>query len=252
MCPWPRLQGAIWDPEAFTVNYRDYRGEQRMSAKKAAELRANGKPAGDCVDCNQCVAVCPIGIDIRQGPNFACINCGLCVDACDSVMTKLDRPRGLIDYETWLNIERGRRGEARVSRLVRPKTLGAAAACLGLAVGMATLFALRSDGAMSVEHDRNPRVVALSDGSVRNAYTIKLFNKSTIAHAFTLKAEGADARLDVIGAEPGRPIVVAPDGSTALRVTLTTTRPRAGAVRFVAEETDGKQKFTASDLFVVN
>ena len=112
MCPWPRLQGAIWDPEAFTVNYRDYRGEQRTSAKKAAELRLQGKPAGDCVDCDQCVTVCPIGIDIREGPNFACINCGLCVDACDSVMSKLGRPRGLIDYESWNNIERGRRGEA--------------------------------------------------------------------------------------------------------------------------------------------
>jgi cytochrome c oxidase accessory protein FixG len=88
MCPWPRLQGAIWDPEAFTVNYRDYRGEQRTSAKKAAELRLQGKPAGDYVDCNQCVTVCPIGIDIREGPNFACIKCGLCVDACDSVMAK--------------------------------------------------------------------------------------------------------------------------------------------------------------------
>ena len=65
MCPWPRLQGAIWDPEAFTVNYRDYRGEERMSVKKAAELRAHGKPAGDCVDCGLCVNVCPIGIDIR-------------------------------------------------------------------------------------------------------------------------------------------------------------------------------------------
>ena len=115
MCPWPRLQGAIWDPEAFTVNYRDYRGEQRTSAKKAAELRLQGKPAGDCVDCDQCVTVCPIGIDIREGPNFACINCGLCVDACDSVMSKLGRPRGLIDYESWDNIERGRR--ARAARL---------------------------------------------------------------------------------------------------------------------------------------
>ena len=59
MCPWPRLQGAIWDPEAFTVNYRDYRGEKRMSAKKAAEARSRGEPVGDCVNCNLCVNVCP-------------------------------------------------------------------------------------------------------------------------------------------------------------------------------------------------
>lgn len=252
MCPWPRLQGAIWDPEAFTVNYRDYRGEERMSAKKAAEHRANGKPAGDCVDCNLCVAVCPIGIDIRQGPNFACINCGLCVDACDSVMTKLDRPRGLIDFETWRNIERGRRGEARVSRLVRPKTIGAAAACIALAAGMATAFALRADGAMSVEHDRNPRFVTLSDGSVRNAYTIKLFNKSGVPRAFALKAEGVDARLELLGGEPGRPIAVEPNNSTALRVTLTAAAAKAGPVRFVAEDTDRGERFTITDRFIAN
>lgn len=252
MCPWPRLQGAIWDPEAFTVNYRDYRGETRMSAKKAAEFRAKGESAGDCVDCNQCVAVCPIGIDIREGPNFACINCGLCVDACDSVMKKLDRPRGLIDYETWSNIERGRRGEPRVSRLVRPKTVAAAAVCIALVGGMATAFAFRSDGAMSIEHDRNPRVVKLSDGSARNAYTVKLVNKSSAPRAYRLSAEGLAARLEIIGAEPGGTIAVAPDSSVTARVTLTMDQPREADIRFVAEEAAGKERFTAVDRFVVN
>lgn len=252
MCPWPRLQGAIWDPEAFTVNYRDYRGEQRTSAKRAAELRAAGRPAGDCVDCNLCVAVCPIGIDIREGPNFACINCGLCVDACDGVMARLGRPRGLIDYETWLNIERGRRNEPRVSRLVRPKTIGLAVACLALAGGMVTIFALRSNGAMSVEHDRNPRVVALSDGSTRNAYTIKIFNKSSAPKVFALSVEGVPARLDIVGAAPGGAIAVEPDGSAILRVTLTMKQGRSGAVRFVATARGGAETLAASDRFIVN
>lgn len=162
MCPWPRLQGAIWDPEAFTVNYRDYRGEQRTSAKKAAELRSRGEKAGDCVACNLCASVCPIGIDIREGPNFACINCGLCIDACDGVMTALARPRGLIDYESWTNIERGRRGEDRVSRLVRPKTMVLTGACVALAAGMAVMFTNRASGAISVQHDRSPVAVVLS------------------------------------------------------------------------------------------
>jgi cytochrome c oxidase accessory protein FixG len=129
MCPWPRLQGAIWDPEALTVNYRDYRGEKRLSAKKAIEARARGLPAGDCVDCGQCVAVCPIGIDIREGPNFACINCGLCVDACDGVMSKLDRPRGLIDYDSWTNIERGRRGKRSAATFSGQKRSGSPSRC---------------------------------------------------------------------------------------------------------------------------
>jgi len=165
MCPWPRLQGAIWDPEAYTVNYRDYRGEQRTSAKKAAELRLRGEAAGDCVDCGQCVAVCPIGIDIREGPNFACINCGLCVDACDGVMAKLRRPRGLIDYESWANIERGRSKESLRNRLLRPKTVGLTAACLALAGTIGVAFAMRTTATLSVQHDRDPVAVRLSDGS---------------------------------------------------------------------------------------
>jgi cytochrome c oxidase accessory protein FixG len=234
MCPWPRLQGAIWDPEAFTVNYRDYRGEQRMSAKKAAELRLQGKPAGDCVDCNQCVTVCPIGIDIREGPNFACINCGLCVDACDSVMSKLGRRRGLIDYESWDNIERGHRAEPRVSRLVRPKTVGLTAVCLVLTAAIVFSFMTRTSASLSVQHDRDPLAVRLSDGSVRNAYTVKLLNKSSATHAYTLSVSGVDARMAIIGYESLAPIEVPADGSEAVRVTLTAMNPREAELVFTA------------------
>jgi cytochrome c oxidase accessory protein FixG len=250
MCPWPRLQGAIWDPEAFTVNYRDYRGEQRMSAKKAVELRARGEQAGDCVDCGLCVNVCPIGIDIREGPNFACINCGLCVDACDSVMTKLDRPRGLIDYESWTNIERGRRGEARVSRLARPKTAALAVITLGLAAGLAGLLAFKATGAIAVQHDRDPLAVTLSDGSVRNAYTVKLLNKAQVTHHYTLAIQGIDATMTIVGNDGGTPITVEPDGSESLRVTLTMANPRDSNVVFIAKDETGRTVLSASDRFV--
>ena len=251
MCPWPRLQGAIWDPEAFTVNYRDYRGEQRISAKKAAELRLQGTPAGDCVDCGLCVAVCPIGIDIRQGPNFACINCGLCVDACNGVMSKLGRPRGLIDYESWDNIERGRRKEAPVFRLVRPKTIGLTTACLVLAGTIAVSYATKTNASLSVQHDRDPLAIRLSDGSVRNAYTVKLLNKSSAAHSYRLSIGGMDARMAIIGNESQAPIVVEPDGSEAVRVTLTSVRPEEGDVIFTARDETGLTALSATDRFVV-
>lgn len=250
MCPWPRLQGAIWDPEAFTVNYRDYRGEQRTSAKKAAELRLQGKPAGDCVDCNHCVTVCPIDIDIREGPNFACINCGLCVDACDSVMSKLGRPRGLIDYESWDNIERGRRGEARVNRLVRPKTIGLTAACLVLTATIVFSFMAKTNATLSVQHDRDPLAVRLSDGSVRNAYTVKLLNKSSAARAYTLSVSGVDARMAIIGNDSLAPIEVPADGSETVRVTLTAMSPREADVVFIAREETGGTILSAKDRFV--
>lgn len=249
MCPWPRLQGAIWDPEAYTVNYRDYRGEQRTSAKKAAELRLQGKPAGDCVDCGQCVAVCPIGIDIREGPNFACINCGLCVDACDGVMAKLDRPRGLIDYESWTNIERGRRKEAPRNRLLRPKTIGLTAACVALAGTIGLAFATKTMATLSVQHDRDPVAVRLSDGSLRNAYTVKLLNKSSSPHRYTISVSGIDARLSIVCNDGLSPIEVAPDASESLRVTLTAAGTGQGDVMFTARDETGNA-LSARDRFV--
>lgn len=250
MCPWPRLQGAIWDPEAFTVNYRDYRGEPRMSAKKAAELRARGEPSGDCVDCGLCVNVCPIGIDIREGPNFACINCGLCVDACDGVMTRLARPRGLIDYESWRNIEHGRRGEGRTSRLVRPKTVALLVISLGLAASLAALLATKATGAIAVQHDRDPVAVTLSDGTVRNAYTVKLLNKASVPRHYTLAIEGIDATLTIVGNEAGTPVTVEPDGSESLRVTLTMSKPKDSDVLFIARDETGKAVLSVGDRFV--
>jgi len=250
MCPWPRLQGAIWDAEAYTVNYRDYRGEQRTSAKKAAELRLVGRPAGDCVDCGQCVAVCPIGIDIREGPNFACINCGLCIDACDGVMSKLGRPRGLIDYESWKNIERGRRQEEPVNRLLRPKTIGLAAASLALAATIAFAFETKTTATLSVQHDRDPLAVHLSDGSVRNAYTVKLLNKSSMMHAFTLAVTGLEAKMAIIGNEKLAPIEVPPDGSESVRVTLTARHAGEASVTFMARDDSGSVVLSATDRFV--
>ncbi|MES1150087.1 MAG: 4Fe-4S dicluster domain-containing protein, partial [Bradyrhizobium guangdongense] len=249
--PWPRLQGAIWDPEAFTVNYRDHRGEQRMSVKKAADLRARGETAGDCVDCGLCVNVCPIGIDIREGPNFACINCGLCVDACDSVMAKLDRPRGLIDYESWDNIERERRGETRVTRLVRPKTVALTAIAIGLTAGLALLLVTRATGALAVLHDCDPLAITLSDGSVRNAYTVKLLNKAQVTRHFTLAIQGIDAVMSIVGNDGGTPIAVEPDGSESLRVTLTMAKPLDASVVFIARDETDSTVLSASDRFVV-
>ena len=96
MCPWPRIQAALTDEYALNVTYRYDRGEPRASVKKAAALHEHGQPAGDCIDCLQCVHVCPTGVDIRDGPNLGCIQCGLCIDACDAVMAE-DRAAGAAD-----------------------------------------------------------------------------------------------------------------------------------------------------------
>ena len=249
MCPWPRLQGAIWDPEAYTVTYRDYRGEQRMSAKKAAAVRLEGNPAGDCVDCGQCVTVCPIGIDIREGPNFACINCGLCVDACDGVMKKLGRPRGLIDYESWNNIERGRKAERPVNRMVRPKTIGLTAACVAMVAAISFGIGTKATATLSVQHDRDPVAIRLSDGSLRNAYTLKLLNKSAAAHTYALSISGSDAKLAIVGGRSESSISVGPETSATLRVTLTADAVGQGDVVFTARDETGAV-LSAKDRFL--
>src|SRR5262249_38136702 len=123
MCPWPRIQAALTDEYALNVTYRYDRGEPRGSAKKNAALRLQGRPAGDCVDCLQCVHVCPTGVDIRNGPNLGCIQCGLCIDACDAVMEKIGRPPRLIAYDTDSNVKRRQQGESPFFRIVRMRTL---------------------------------------------------------------------------------------------------------------------------------
>ena len=106
MCPWPRIQAAMMDEESLTVTYRTDRGEPR----KPFEKNADWDQRGDCIDCKACVVVCPMGIDIRDGQQLECITCALCIDACDDVMGKIGRPRGLIDYDSIANDERRREG----------------------------------------------------------------------------------------------------------------------------------------------
>ena len=122
MCPWPRIQAALTDEYALNVTYRYDRGEPRASLKKAAALHEHGQPAGDCIDCLQCVHVCPTGVDIRGGPNLGCIQCGLCIDACDAVMAKIGRPTRLIAYDTDINIKRREQGQPPSTICVRTRT----------------------------------------------------------------------------------------------------------------------------------
>ena len=226
MCPWPRIQAALTDEWALNVTYRCDRGEPRTSIKKAEELRGRGEPAGDCVDCLQCVAVCPTGIDIRDGAQLGCIMCGLCIDACDNVMKKIGRPTGLIAYDTDINLARRAQGKPPVYRLVRPRTLIYAGTIV--LAGVAMLYALltRSYLDISVRHDRNPLFVTLSDGSIRNAHTVHLLNKRHDTSTVELKVEGLpQAEVHLVGQDtvvPGAALIpVGPDQGREVRVLVT-------------------------------
>jgi len=194
MCPWPRIQAAMTDEKSLIVTYRHWRGEPRSHGLKKAATT----PTGDCIDCLQCVQVCPTGIDIREGPQVGCITCALCIDACDKVMAQIGRPRGLIDYATELDCERERTGEAPVPairRLLRPRTR----VYFGLwaSIGLAMIFALgtRTRVDIAADADRNPQFVRLSDGSIRNAYLVKLRNMESRPRTMILRIEGLPGAL---------------------------------------------------------
>ena len=176
MCPWPRIQTAMMDEKSLLVTYKYWRGEPRGSVKKAERLP---KAFGDCIDCQQCVAVCPTGIDIREGPQIGCITCALCIDACDKVMKEVGRPRGLIDYATLEDCEKEKAGEQprpAWKALLRPRTIAYFMIWGSIGIGLLFMLGQRGRIDISVAPDRNPPFMLMSDGSVRNAYTLKLRN----------------------------------------------------------------------------
>ncbi|RYH02602.1 cytochrome c oxidase accessory protein CcoG [Salipiger sp. IMCC34102] len=289
MCPWPRIQGAMIDPGTLTVGYRDWRGEprgkggvkRRQAAAQAVgggdavarygaaagkdlaapRLSRDGATLGDCVDCHACVAVCPMGIDIREGQQMECITCALCIDACDDVMAKLGRPRGLIDYLALddeppvvpgataevAGLAEHPAGEvAGAARphwqpkplwrhVFRPRTLVYTAAWAAIGVALVVALFIRPEIDMTVAPVRNPTFVTLSDGSTRNAYDIRLRNKHGDARPFALSlAQGTPLRLALEGADDAR--VTVPADSTRLQRVYVTAAP--GAVAAGAAHTD--------------
>lgn len=259
MCPWPRIQAALTDEWALNVTYKYDRGETRTSLKKAEIARAAGEKVGDCIDCNQCVAVCPTGIDIRDGSQLACIQCGLCIDACDTVMKKIGREPRLIGYDNDINIYRRMEGKPEVFRAIRARTVIYVA--MIVAVGAIMLYTLSNRTLLDVNvlHDRNPLAVRLSDGSVRNGYTMRILNKQGIDRVVTFNVEGpSSATIQVIGADVAtaeRPTIsIGRDQTLELRV-LVTVGPDADLdkstpVRFQVTDVKSGEVAAANDNFV--
>jgi cytochrome c oxidase accessory protein FixG len=228
MCPWPRIQSAMYDVDSLLISYRDYRGEPRGPHKKGQSWEGRG----DCIDCTACVTVCPMGIDIRDGSQMECIQCALCIDACDEIMQRVGRPQGLIAYDTFRNLDAPVH-EARVPvRWFRPRTLLYSALMLIVGGVMLTAWMNRAVLEVNVLHDRNPVFVQLSDGSLRNGYTVKILNKQHVQRSFRIAISGLEgAGMTIVGMSGPEPTIdVVTDDLRALKVLVTVPATKRDAL----------------------
>jgi cytochrome c oxidase accessory protein FixG len=228
-CPWPRIQAAMMDEDTLTIAYREWRGEPR--GKQTVEGN------GDCIDCMACVNVCPMGIDIRNGQQLACITCGLCIDACNDIMDKIGKPRDLIGYMALTDEVRERAGEKPKSvwsHVFRPRTVLYTVLWAGVGIGLVVALFLRQPIDVSVTPVRNPTFVTLSDGSIRNAYDLRLRNMQGTDAEFTINVTSA-ARLETsLEGVEGLTVTVPANETMQQRVYLTAA---AGSEAAVADRT---------------
>ena len=260
MCPWPRIQGAMLDQNSLVITYKHWRGEPRSKHRKRM---ADAAPQlGDCIDCSACVNVCPTGVDIRDGDNIGCITCGLCIDACDEMMTKVGKPRGLIDYCTLLDAERETAGAAPEpvwKRVFRLRTILYFFLWSAIGVAMVVALFMRDSVEVSIRRDRNPQYVQLADGGVRNGYTLKIGNKEISAGTFRVSLIGAEGLELTLQDAESASVVVPADSVRSLRVFVVApagwTPPEAYAdeesmpIQFWVEHTGTRERQSYDSAF---
>lgn len=182
MCPYGRFQSALTDDDTITVTYDNVRGEPRGKKRKDQA----GEVVGDCIDCHRCVSVCPTGIDIRNGIQLECVACSSCIDACNDIMVKLDRPKGLIRYDSRNGVDTGKR------TILRPRTyLYGLFILLGAAVMVFTLVKKARPFHVEVSRMTGTNYISNEDG-VRNIFTFKLTNKRGEDVTYEVKGLGSE------------------------------------------------------------
>lgn len=200
ICPYGRLQGVLLDKDSIIVAYDHKRGESRGRFKKTENREEAGK--GDCIDCKQCVHVCPTGIDIRNGTQLECVNCTACIDACDDIMEAVNLPKGLIRYASESNIEGGK-------KFVFTKRMKSYTALLGLLIVIwGALIFTRTDFQAVVLKKRGSTYQMLENGMISNIYEINLINKSKNSYKVELQLEeGLDGEVNLTKS----PILLGPE-----------------------------------------
>lgn len=201
VCPYGRLQGVLLTKDSIVVAYDWLRGEPRGKIQKN---KVQETKTGDCIDCKLCVHVCPTGIDIRNGTQLECVNCTACIDACDEVMLKIDKPKGLIRYSSYNSIKNG------VVRLLTPRVIGYVIVLIGLLSFLSFNLLTRSDVETTVL--KVPGTLYQRDdiGFITNLYNIEFVNKTFNDLPLEMKVESP---ANAIFMKPdGKPIIVPAEG----------------------------------------
>jgi len=194
ICPYGRLQSLLLDENSIVVAYDYKRGEQRGPLRHEQKIGGRRTAGfGDCVACNNCVTVCPTGIDIRNGTQMECVHCTACMDACDAVMTKTGSPRGLIRYASLNGIERGERLR------VTPRLVAYAVVLLALAAVLGLMLFTRADAEATVLRAPGALFQRMPDGRFSNLYTVRLVNKTSRELPVELRLENPAGTLQVMG-----------------------------------------------------
>jgi cytochrome c oxidase accessory protein FixG len=190
MCPYARFQSVMFDQDTLIVSYDQGRGEPRGSRKRTANL--DDINLGECIDCELCIQVCPTGIDIRNGLQYECIGCALCVDACDSVMDKMQYPRGLIRYTSEHELKGG------TTHWLRPRIIGyVIVLCLMVGVFSYNMLS-RVPLELTIIRDRNQLYSTTDTGAIENIYTLQLVNMHPASHEFEISIAGIEG-ASIIG-----------------------------------------------------
>ncbi len=190
-CPYGRLQGVLLDEKSIVVAYDHKRGEPRGKHNPLEEREKTTK--GDCIDCSSCVVVCPTNIDIRNGTQLECINCTACIDACDAVMDRVNKPRGLIRFDSEKGISEGNQ------TIFNARAIAYSVLLTALLVLVGTLFALRTDFETTILRQRGTLFQEYGEDSYSNIYQLEVVNKTRKEHLVHLKLIHPEGEVIMMG-----------------------------------------------------
>lgn len=184
MCPYARFQSVMFDQDTLIISYDEKRGENRGKRSKKIDYKAAG--LGDCIDCNHCVHVCPVGIDIRDGLQYECVACGACVDACDDIMERMGYEKGLVRYTTEHQLE------GNETKILRPRLIGYFMVLMAMFVAFSYTIFNRVPLEVDILRDRGQLYNETSNGMIENVYQLKMANKEQVDHQYEISVSGIE------------------------------------------------------------